>query len=109
MASLWSDEIAGLSRRELSDMVAENRAWGKHLRERTQALVHARLAKTISLAEYAAGRALNNADSIECGRRRDLLTRSLDRAGNAAEPGVLPADSAGRYLGWKRNANSSDT
>ena len=75
MDSVWSDDVSGLSSRELSDVVAENRAWGKSLREGTQALVQARLAKTITHEEYAASRARANAESAECNRRRDLLAR----------------------------------
>ena len=79
MTSFWPDDVSGLSHRELSAMDAENRAWGKSLREGTQALVRARLAKTITLEEYAAGRALANVESIECNRRRDLLARCQGR------------------------------
>jgi hypothetical protein len=71
----WSDGISGLSPREFSDAVAENRAWGKRLREGTQALVRARLAKTITMEEYAAGRKRSNEEATECNRRRELLAR----------------------------------
>ena len=75
MACLWSDDVSALSPREFSDIAAENRAWGKSLREETRALVQARLEKTITREEYLAGRARANADSVECNRRRDLLAR----------------------------------
>jgi hypothetical protein len=71
----WSDEVSGLNPREFHDAVDENRAWGKRLREGTQALVKARLAKTITNEEYIAGRKLSNDEVAECNRRRELLAR----------------------------------
>ena len=73
MPPLWSDKVSELSAQEFSDAVDENRAWGKRLREKTQVLVRARLAKTITREEYTAERKRSNDETAECNRRRDLL------------------------------------
>jgi hypothetical protein len=75
VASLWSDNVSELSAQEFSDAINGNRAWSKRLREETQALVRARLAKSITREEYMAERKRSTDETAECNRRRDLLDR----------------------------------
>ena len=57
---------------------AENRAWSKQLRLEAQALVNNRLAKGISLEEYASSRLLAAESSAECRRRAATLSREIE-------------------------------
>jgi len=68
-------------------MQAENRAWNKELRVRATTLVNNRLAKGISMEDYAASRERAASDAAECKRRAMILLNEIDR--RAARP--LPA------------------
>ena len=55
----------------------ENRAWNKALRCRVAALVNRRLAKQISLEEYAISRQQENENAAECRRRGAILVSEM--------------------------------
>jgi len=56
---------------------ADNRSRSKELRLRTIALVNSRLAKQISLDQYAINRKRANDDAAECRRDREMLVKEL--------------------------------
>ena len=58
---------------------AENRAWSKELRRKTNSLVNSRLAKDISQADYLANRKLVHEDAAECRRRAVILDAQIIR------------------------------
>ena len=64
---------------EILGMQAENRAWNKELRSQATALVNTRLAKTISLEDYAAGRQNATLQAAECKRRATALLSEIER------------------------------
>lgn len=68
------DDLSRLTREELRDVAAENRAWGRRLREATTALVNARLSKSISQQEYSAQRQAAIQEAAEYMRRAELLS-----------------------------------
>jgi len=80
----FPENIAARSLDELFTMQAENRAWNKQLRSQASALVNTRLAKNISLEEYAATRQRAAHDAEECKRRSMALLNEIDR--RAARP-----------------------
>jgi len=57
---------------------AENRAWNKALRSRVAALVNTRLAKQISLEEYAIIRQHENENAAECKRRGAIIVSEMN-------------------------------
>ncbi len=67
---------------------AENRAYSKELRAKTTALVNSRLAKEISVDQYALGRKRTNDDAAECRRGRQLLITEIRRRGSATAAAV---------------------
>jgi hypothetical protein len=77
----WPEKIQERSLDEMFRLQAENRAWSKQLRMETQALVNTRLAKTISLEEYASSRLLAAQNAAECRRRAEELSREIESRG----------------------------
>jgi hypothetical protein len=75
----WTDDLSEHSRAEILRCDTENRAWNKALRNRSAALVNSRLAKEISLEEYAISRQRDNADAEECKRRGVILLTEMNR------------------------------
>ena len=74
---------------------AENRAWSKQLCMETQALVNTtRLAKTISLEEYASSRLLAAQNAAECRRRAETLSREIESRGAHPLPQIAWSISA---------------
>jgi hypothetical protein len=73
----WSDNLSGWSLEEVLRWDAENRAWNKLLRERSAALVNTRLAKAITMEEYAASRQVGHDDAAECKRRGAIISESI--------------------------------
>jgi hypothetical protein len=76
---LWREDFTTCSLEEIMARHAENRAWSKELRLKTNALVNTRLARTISLADYMASRKLAHDDAAECRRRASVLERQINR------------------------------
>jgi hypothetical protein len=74
---LWSDDLSGSSLEEILRSKTENREWNKTLRHRVTALVDSRLAKRISLEEYAVDRQQGNEDAAECKRRGTILDHEI--------------------------------
>jgi hypothetical protein len=77
----WPDKIQERSLDEMFRLQAENRAWSKQLRMEMQVLVNARLAKTISLEEYASSRLVAAENAAECRRRAETLSREIESRG----------------------------
>ena len=67
----WPDNLTEQSLEALQRLRDQNRALAKELRLKSAALVNSRLAKQISLEDYAAGR-LSGVDSAEECKRRAL-------------------------------------
>jgi len=82
--SPWSEDFSECSLEELLRSQAENRAWGKELRRKTNALVNNRLAKNISQDDYVADRRLGHEDTTEYQRRAAILDTQIVR--HAARP-----------------------
>jgi hypothetical protein len=76
---LWPEDFSGCSLEEVLARVAENRAWSKELRLKTNNLVNTRLAKTISQDDYIASRKRAHEDAAECRRRATVLERHINR------------------------------
>jgi hypothetical protein len=74
---LWTDDLSGRSIIEILRSDTENRAWNKALRCRVAALVNSRLAKKISLEEYAISRQHENENAAECKRRGAILVTEM--------------------------------
>src|SRR5260221_248641 len=68
-----TDDLTGRSIIEIMRSDTENRAWNKALRCRVAALVNRRLAKQISLEEYAVSRQHELENAAECRRRGAIL------------------------------------
>ena len=77
--SPWSEDFSGCSLEEVLRSQAENRAWGKELRRRTNALVNNRLAKNISQDDYVADRQLGHEETTEYRRRAAVLDTQIVR------------------------------
>jgi len=74
---LWTDDLSGRSLIEILRFDSENRAWNKTLRCRVADLVNRRLAKQISLEEYAVSRQHENENAAECKRRGAILVSEM--------------------------------
>jgi len=74
---LWTDDLTGRSIIEIMRSDTENRAWNKALRCRVAALVNRRLAKQISLEEYAISRQHELENAAECRRRGAILISEM--------------------------------
>ena len=96
----WSEDFSDCSLEEVLRSQAENRAWSKDLRRKTNDLVNSRLAKNISQADYVTDRKLVQDEASECRRRANILDTQIVRrsVGSPAreslssKPYVLPAD-----------------
>jgi hypothetical protein len=77
---LWRDDFSTTSLEEVLEYQAENRAWSKELRQRSNALVNSRLANEISQADYLISRDLARLDAIECQRRAAILDAQIARS-----------------------------
>lgn len=86
MTPIFPENIATRSLDELFAMQAENRAWNKQLRTLTSSLVNTRLAKNISLEDYAATRRQAAQDAEECKRRSMALMNEIDRRASRPLP-----------------------
>jgi hypothetical protein len=75
----WRDDFSTSSLEELLEYQAENRAWSKELRIRSNALVNSRLANEISQADYLLSRDLTRQDAVECQRRAAILDAQIAR------------------------------
>ena len=86
---LWPEDLSTCTLDEVLARVAENRAWSKELRLRTNDLVNTRLAKTIRQADYIASRKRAHEDAAECRRRASVLERHINRYSNSPLPQAL--------------------
>jgi hypothetical protein len=78
MPVLWCDD--DLANHTLEDILlsqTENRAWSKELRLGISDVVASRLAKKISLEQYAVDRKRFNEDMAECRRRANVLAEFI--------------------------------
>ena len=76
---VWPEDFSVSSLEEVLKSQAENRAWSKELRRRTDALVNSRLAKNISQDAYLADRKLTHEETAECRRRASILDTQIIR------------------------------
>jgi hypothetical protein len=81
---VWPENISAHSLDEIFAMQTENRAWNKELRSQASLLVNTRLAKSISLEDYAASRQRASHEAAECKRRAMALLNEIER--RAARP-----------------------
>ena len=77
--SSWPDDFSTCSLKEVLGWQAENRAWNKELRLKTNSLVNSRLAKNITQDDYLATRKLVHDETVECRRRANLLDAQIAR------------------------------
>jgi hypothetical protein len=75
--SLWPEDFTTCSLEEVLAWLAENRAWGKELRTRTNSLVNSRLAKVITQDDYLATRQRTHEEAAECRRRATILDQQI--------------------------------
>jgi hypothetical protein len=73
----WSEDFSGCGLEEILQWQAENRAWSRELRRKTNSLVNSRLAKEISQDDYLASRKLAHEEAAECQRRATILDTQI--------------------------------
>jgi hypothetical protein len=78
----WSEDFSTCGLEEILRYQSENREWSKELRLKTNLLVNSRLAKSVSQADYLAGRKLIHDDAAECRSRANILDAQLMRHSN---------------------------
>ena len=88
MTPIWPENIDERSLDEMFRLQACNRAWSKQLRQESQVLVNSRLAKVISMEEYASSRELAAQQSAECRRRAEMLSRLIESRGARPLPQI---------------------
>ena len=76
----WREDFSTCSLEEVLEYQAENRAWSKELRIRSNALVNSRLANEVSQADYLTSRDLTRQDAAECQRRAAILDAQIARS-----------------------------
>ena len=86
LMSPWSEDFSESSLEEILRTQAENRAWGKELRQKTNVLVNNRLAKNISQDDYIADRKIAHEDAAEYRRRAAILDSQIERRASHALP-----------------------
>jgi hypothetical protein len=74
----WVEDLSVASLEEVFRSQTENRAWHKELRLQTATLINNRLAKRISLDEYAANRKVGAEEAAECKRRAAILVKEIN-------------------------------
>jgi len=74
---VWCDDLAGHTLEDILLSQTENRAWSKELRLGISGVVSSRLAKKISLEQYAVDRKRFNEDMAECRRRASVLAEVI--------------------------------
>jgi hypothetical protein len=79
MMALWREDLSSDTLADVLNSQAQNRAWSKELRQRTNSLINERLAKNISQADYLANRKLGREEASECRRRAAILDEQLVR------------------------------
>ena len=75
----WPDDLSTCTLEEIFTSEIDNRAWYKELRLQNTALVNNRLAKNISLDEYASTRRQTTEAAAECKRRGSVLVSEMTR------------------------------
>jgi len=79
LMALWREDFSTCTLEEVLGWRAENRAWSKDLRRKTNSLVNSRLANDISQADYLENRKLGHEDAAECRRRATILEAQIMR------------------------------
>jgi hypothetical protein len=77
--SSWPEDFSTCSLKEVLGWQAENRAWNKELRLKTNTLVNSRLAKSISQDDYLATRKAVHEETTECRRRANIIDAQIAR------------------------------
>jgi hypothetical protein len=75
----WTEDLSEFTSADVIRSLDENSAWCKRLRAGMSTLVNGRLARHVSLEEYARDRKIGQAFAVECKRRRSLLLHELTR------------------------------
>ena len=88
MIPIWPENIEERSLDEMFRLQACNRAWSKQLRQESQVLVNSRLAKVISMEQYASSRELAAQQAAECRRRAEVLSRLIESRGARPLPQI---------------------
>ncbi len=87
--SAWNDELGGLTLKEVWERQAQNRAWGKEIRQKMADLVNRRLAKVITQMDYDSQRKEFENDVREWRRRTSIVNqRIVDET--RSKPATLP-------------------
>jgi hypothetical protein len=76
---VWGETLFTCTLEEIFIKRAENRAWSKELRLRTNALLNTRLAKIIDQSDYLLACTLAREGAAECRRRENLLEGQIRR------------------------------
>jgi hypothetical protein len=77
--ALWLEDFSACTLEDVFRLQAENRAWNKELRRKTNSLVNSRLANDISQADYQTNRKVAHEDAAECRRRANILDAQIVR------------------------------
>jgi hypothetical protein len=86
LMSPWTEDFSECSLEEVFQSQAENRAWGKELRHKTNVLVNSRLAKNISQDDYLADRKRAHEEAAEYRRRAAILDSLIERRASLSQP-----------------------
>jgi hypothetical protein len=73
----WSENFSNRTLQEVLRTKDDNRAWSKELRVGMNAVLDKKLAKKISLEEYAANRRHFKDEMAECLRRSTILAQEI--------------------------------
>ena len=84
--SPWSEDFSESTLEDILRSQAENRAWGKELRNKTNVLVNNRLAKNISQDDYVTDRKQAHQDAAEYRRRAAILDSQIERRTSHSVP-----------------------
>jgi len=77
--SSWPEDFSTCTLKEVLGWQAENRAWNKELRLKTNSLVNSRLAKDITQDDYLENRKRVHEEAAECRRRANILDAQITR------------------------------
>jgi hypothetical protein len=75
--SPWPEDFSTCTLEEVMAWLAENRAWGKELRSKSNSLVNSRLAKSITQDDYLLNRQRAHEEAAECRRRASILDAQI--------------------------------
>jgi hypothetical protein len=77
----WPEDLTKTTAKELATLHLTNEAWSKELKLRIKRLMNGKAAGDIGKDEHASSLNATNKDTVECIRRRQLLTHELSKRG----------------------------